>query len=95
MSNQNFKSIVMSINLDFLLRNLNKGKERCARNIIEFGFSLSPKDNLQLQKDLLYNNLMTILETTKADKLVSEVKEWFTNTFLKRHSSWGLFYFFD
>lgn len=77
MINKDFKSVIIGINIDIILKNITKHPSRCARNIIELGLASTLKDNLKLQKDLLYNNLMTLFN----DGNISEIKEWFFKTF--------------
>lgn len=77
MINKDFKAIIIDINIDLLLKNITKAPSRCARNIIELGLASTFKENLKLQKDLLYQNLLTLLE--KGNGL--EIKEWFFKTF--------------
>lgn len=77
MLNKSFKSIIISINIDNILKNITKSKTRCARNIIELGLASTLKDNLKLQKDLLQKNLMILLDQGN----VNEIKDWFFKTF--------------
>lgn len=77
MINKDFKSIVININIDYILKSITKAPERCARNIVELGLASTIKDNLKAQKDLLYNKLLTILKSEN----ISEIKEWFFKTF--------------
>lgn len=78
MSYKDFKSIIISINIDNILKNISKSPQRCARNIIELGFASTFKENLKLQKELLYNNLLVLIKKGN----LKEIKEWFFKTFL-------------
>ena len=77
MINKDFKSVIIGINIDLILKNITKSPSRCARNIIELGLASNIKDNLKLQKDLLYNNLMVLFDKGN----ISDIKEWFFKTF--------------
>lgn len=74
---KDFKAIIISINIDNILKNITKAPKRCARNLIELGLASTLKGNLKLQKELLYNNLMTLLEHSN----LLEIKDWFFKTF--------------
>ncbi len=74
---KDFKAIIISINIDNILKNITKAPKRCARNIIELGLASTLKGNLKLQKDLLYNNLLTLIEQCN----LKEIKDWFFKTF--------------
>lgn len=74
---KDFKAIIISINIDNILRNITKAPKRCARNIIELGLASTFKDNLKLQKELLQNNLLTLMEHSN----INEIKDWFFKTF--------------
>ena len=75
---KDFKAIIISINIDNILKNITKAPKRCARNIIELGLATTFKDNLKLKKELSYNNLLTFIAQCK----LKEIKEWFFDTFL-------------
>lgn len=77
MAIKDFKSIIISVNIDMLLKNTTKSTERCARNIIELGLASTLKENLKLQKELLEKNLITLLKVGNA----IEIKQWFFKTF--------------
>lgn len=77
MLNKDFKSIVISINIDMILKNITKSNSRCARNLIELGLASTFKDNLKLQKEILHKNLMVLLEKGNLEA----IKEWFFKTF--------------
>ncbi len=77
MINKDFKSVIIGINIEKILKNLHASPSRCARNIIELGLASTLKDNLKLQKDLLYNNLMVLF----GEGNVLEIKDWFFKTF--------------
>lgn len=77
MINKDFKSVILGINIDMILKNITKSPNRCARNIIELGLASTLKDNLKLQKDLLYNNLLILFDKGN----IKEIKDWFFNTF--------------
>lgn len=77
MINKDFKSVIIGINIDLILKNITKSPSRCARNIIELGLASTIKDNLKLQKDLLYNNLLVLFDKGN----ISDIKEWFFKTF--------------
>lgn len=74
---KDFKSIIISINIDNILKHITKDPKRCTRNIIELGLASTFKDNLKLQKDLLYKNLLILVKDCK----IKEIKEWFFKTF--------------
>ncbi len=77
MAIKDFKSIVISINIDMILKNITKSPTRCARNIIELGLASTLKENLKLQKELLHKNLTNLLEGGN----IEEIKKWFFKTF--------------
>ena len=77
MINKDFKSIIISVNIDILLKNITNSPNRVARNIIELGLASTLKENLKLQKELLHKNLMTLLQQGNVD----EIKDWFFKTF--------------
>lgn len=77
MINKDFKSIIISINIDMLLKNITTSPSRVARNIVELGLASTLKENLKLQKDLLHKNLETLLQKGN----IEEIKEWFFKTF--------------
>lgn len=80
MAIKDFKKIIISINIDILLKNITKStSSRCARNIIELGLASTFKENLALQKELLHKNLMTLLQIGNVD----EIKKWFFKTFFE------------
>lgn len=74
---KDFKAIIISINIDNILKNITKAPKRCARNLIELGLASTLKGNLKLQKELLYNNLITLFEHSS----LPEIKDWFFKTF--------------
>jgi len=77
MFNKDFKAIIISINIDNILKNITKSPQRAARNIIELGFASTLKDNLSLQKELLQKNLLILINEGN----IKKIKDWFFKTF--------------
>ena len=63
------KNSGLNIALDIILKRVKKSPERCARNIIELGFSSFPNSINTINKDELYNKILSFCKSLDTDAI--------------------------
>ncbi len=74
-----FKSILVDIHLDNILKSLANAPKTCLTRLIEFGSSISSSPLLKENKEKLTNALKALLDVGNYE----EIKRIFKETFLK------------
>ena len=54
------KNAVLDVKLDNILRGIARSPERCARNLVDLGKSVSPKELTRIEYRLLYDEFLRL-----------------------------------
>lgn len=75
---ERFKSIVVQIHVDNIVRSLRTAPTQAVRRLVELGLSVCENPAVKRQKEQLCAALAKLVDEGR----INEVKQWFADTFL-------------
>lgn len=75
---EKFKSIVVQIHVDNIVRSLRRAPAQAVRRLVELGLSICENPTVKRQKEQLCETLAKLVDEGR----INEVKQWFADTFM-------------
>ena len=76
-----FKQIVVQIHVDNIVRSLRTAPQQAVRRLVELGLSICDNPVVKRQKEQLCTTLSKLVDEGR----ISEVKQWFADTFIVKN----------
>ncbi len=76
-----FKQIVVQIHVDNIVRSLRTAPQQAVRRLVELGLSICDNPVVKRQKEQLCATLSKLVDEGR----ISEVKQWFADTFIGKN----------